>query len=164
MRCNRVHKDEQSTQLLTGNAAFSIEIINKAHHCGNSGIELHPLEIFAYLFDAAMHRSGHFLTDSVTFNYHILKPPYPLEESAAALDSGCTPRYGLVKCSDEHFICSDRIRTVFLNKIIGVDDVIEGLTHLSAVLGKDHSVAGTLHIRLGTSDNADIIEELVPEP
>ena len=102
-------------------------------------------------------------TDGVAVDENILQIPVALDEAAAAADARRAPRSGLFKVADEHLVQAHGVRAVLVNDLVGVDDIAAGLAHLLAVLAEDHAVRGALGVRLGRGNNADIIEELVPE-
>ena len=163
MRRNGIHQHKQCVQLITSDIALCVNIVYKAHHRRNRGVELHTFVIFTYLFDAAVDCRSKLPANALAFREHILQTPHTLKESAAALNTRRAPRNRLVKCAYEHLIHAHGICTVFIHKVIGIDNIAERFAHFSSVLGKNHSVAGALHIRFRAAYNADIIQEFMPE-
>ena len=121
---------------------------------------------------------------------HVHQVPAAIQKALRALDRIVRPRRDLFKVADEHDIKTHRVCAVGFHDIVGVDDIAQRLRHLDrraqrlaavlfnerllfllggdiahivGVLTENHTVARALGIRLLGVDDADVVQELVPE-
>ena len=78
-------------------------------------------------------------------------------------DAVHAPRLGLLERAHEHFVAAQRIRAVFRDHVVRVDDVAAALGHLLSVLAEDQTLVDETLKRLRCADMAEIEEHLVPE-
>ena len=92
-----------------------------------------------------------------------MQVPVPLQKALAALNGVTVPGSSLFKIANEHLIQAHGVCTVLIHDLVRVDYIAAGLAHFLAVLTQDHTVGGTLLVRLLGRHHANVIQELVPE-
>ena len=143
--------------------ALVVELIDHAHERRNRGVRLEVVRVLADLLNRAMHKHLMLLRVAVTLLHLFCQSPDTLKEAAAALDRLRTPRRGLFKVADEHFIQAHGVRAIGIDDLIRIDDIAAALGHFLAVLAQDHAVARAAGIRLLGRHHTDVIQELMPE-
>jgi len=123
-------------------ARFAVALVHlhhfvvEDHQLADRGVEAHVLDIARDLDDGLVHhlldsfRSGFIHKDrgfiAVTDN----RAPGAAEEAVHAFDALGLPRLHGVQRAHEHFVQAKTVGTVVTDNVIGVHDVLEGLTHL----------------------------------
>ena len=162
MRCKRIKKSNKNLIFILCYAAGSGYIIKQGHHGGDCSICLKIIGVLADFLYAAVEVALQLRADSLAL-HDVLKRPYPVKKALAALDGVCVPWRRFFKVADEHFIKAKGICAVLFDNIVRVDHVAAALGHFFVVLAQNHAVACALLIRLFCGNNADVIEEFVPE-
>src|SRR5690606_23899876 len=90
--------------------------------------------------------------------------PYAVQETARAVEPVGGPCDIRIERPHEHFVKPQRIRPVGTYDIVRIDDITPGFAHLFVVLAENHSLVEQLLERLLRWNDADIVQELVPEP
>ena len=153
-------QQNQSAKVAPG-AAARVEVVDEAHHGGDSGVEFHGLDVVRHLFDGLMDGwlmgRGVVRTGLAAFR----QVPDPVQKPLAALHRVVGPGGGFLKVADEHDIEPQGVRAVGGNDVVGVDHVAPALAHLLPALAQNHAVAGALPVGLLGGDEAQVIEELM---
>ena len=106
------------------------------HQLANRGVEAHVLDVARDLDDGLVHhllngfRSSFVNVDrsGIVVAHH--RAPGAAEEAVHAFDALGLPRLHCIERAHEHFVQAKAIGTVVAHDVIGVHDVLEGLTHL----------------------------------
>ena len=131
-----VQQLQQQLVLGLGRTPLIAQRVDVDHQLGNGGVGLQRVNVLADLLDGAVGNGLQLGADALAGNELLAHRPDLIEEALAALDGGGVPRGGLLKVADEHLIQAQRVGTVLVDHIVGVDDVAEGLGHLDdGVLG-----------------------------
>ena len=85
------------------------------------------------------------------------------EKAVDTLHSLHLPWLHLFERAHEHLIKSQRVGSVFLHDIVGIDHVASGLGHLLPVLAHDQPLVDEFLERFGRANVAEIEKHLVPE-
>ena len=130
-------------QLHEGFARFAVALVHlhhfvvEDHQLANRGVEAHVFDIACHLDNGLVHhlfdcfRSGFVNVNrsGIVVAHH--GTPGAAEEAVHAFDALGLPRLHGVQRAHEHFVQTKAVGTVIAHHIIGVHDVLEGLTHLS---------------------------------
>ena len=163
MGSERIENDKERFEFSLVDAADLVYLVYEAHHCRNSGVELHLFDILGYLFNGLVHDRNHFGTVFIAVNDHILKIPDPVEESLAAHHALLAPGSSLLIVTHKEDIGTENICTELIDNVVRVNCISSRLAHLFAVFTEDKTLSGSLCVRLIAGDFADVIEESVPE-
>gem|GEM_PF-6630249 len=88
---------------------------------------------------------------------------YFIEEFFDSLDSSSTSGYFIFKWSHKHLICSECICSVLCDDIIWIDNVSSPFGHLTSVFSEHESDTIEFLEWFAGADNADVVQEFVPE-
>ena len=163
MGSERVEEHGEDRELLLRDLAGGVDRIYQSHQGGYRGVELDVFDIAADLLDGAVELLLELGADDVLAGHELLHIPEALDELAAAAHGVGAPGCSLLKVADEHLVHTQGVGAVLFDDLVGVDDVAARFAHLLAVGAEDHAVGCALCIRLLGRDDADIIQELVPE-
>lgn len=89
--------------------------------------------------------------------------PGAAEKPIDAFDAFGAPRLAVLQRAHEHFVEAEGVGAVFLQNVVGVDDVAAGFGHLLAVFAEDDALIDQFEKRFGGGDEAEIEEDFVPE-
>ena len=123
-------------------ARFAVALVHlhhfvvEDHQLANRGVEAHVLDVARDLDNGLVHhlldgfRSG-FVNEHRSFIAVAHdRAPGAAEEAVHAFDALGLPRLHGVQRAHEHFVQTKTVGTVVAHNVIGVHDVLEGLTHL----------------------------------
>jgi hypothetical protein len=124
-------------------AGFAVALVHlhhfvvEDHQLANRGVEAHVLDVTRDLDNGLVHhlfdgfRSGFVNVNRSCIVVANNGTPGATEEAVHAFDTLGLPRLHGVQRAHEHFVQAKTVGTVVANNVIGVHDVLEGLTHLS---------------------------------
>ena len=129
-------------QLHEGFARFAVALVHlhhfvvENHQLADGGVEAHVFDVVRDLDDRLVHhlfdcfRSGFVNVNrsGIVVAHH--GAPGAAEEAVHAFDALGLPRLHGIQRAHEHFVQAKAIGTVVADNVIGVHDVLEGLTHL----------------------------------
>ena len=89
--------------------------------------------------------------------------PKSLKETGNTRDALGAPRLGSFERPEEHQVHAERVGAVVLDDGVGVDDVAAALGHLLAVFAHDKALVEELRERLRRREDANVVQEAMPE-
>ena len=133
-------RGERVQQLHEGFARFAVALVHlhhfvvEDHQLANRGIEAHVLNVARDLDDALVHDFGEFCGNRRVFVFNGVfftddRTECAGKETVHAFDSLGIPRLDRIEGTHENFVQAKRIRAVFLNDIVRVHHVFQGLAH-----------------------------------
>ena len=154
-----------------GGFAERVQLVDELHQRRHRGVQVHPL------FDVARHAAdrvvrlpperllgvgavGTALGDALAadgLRPVIDEPPDAHQEPEAALEARVAPLDFLLRRRDEHHVQPQRVGAVFLQHVVGIDDVALGLRHHGAAL-EHHALRQQALERLVEVDQPDVAQ------
>ena len=165
----RRQQQDKRFEVRRGDLFRAAEAVGERHQRRDRRVELQGFDVITDFLHRAVHQPlNPGLAPALSSDRRVggdlgLQVPDAGEEAQRADQALRAPRRRLAEVAHEHLIKPERIGAVRLDQFIRVHHVAARLGHLLAVFAQDHALRRAPGVRLGGRDDADVVQELMPE-
>ena len=166
----RVWREQLHERFEHGARAFVLrgEFVDENHHLRNGGVERERFGVSSdFLNGLVQHFHQLCVRCSVVHEKSTFfvaeQTPDATKEPVNTFGALRVPRLGRFERTHKHFVESQRIRAVFADDVVGIDDIAPRFAHLPVVFAENHSLVDEACEWLRRRDVAEIEQHFVPE-